>query len=174
MTLIINPITQSQTISINSFGIGLNSLPNGSLESLMELKYAFEGWPSIPSNVSYGDVVVFNNIVPANVNPYGVELEKANTSTPGHANKTMMVFISHESGVLTLMHKGYIDFTTITESSLSSYAQVDGLYVNGSNIAISPPQTTGSWVKSIGFCMPNMEGVYRIWFESDSTYFTIG
>ena len=173
MTLIINPITQSQTIAINSLGLGLSSLPNGATESLMELKYAFEGWPSVSSTISYGDVVVFNTLVPASTNPYGVLLEKADTSNPEHANKSMMVFVSHINGTLILMHKGYIDFTDI-DNALNSYVQGDGLYVNGSNISITPPQTSGSWVKSIGFCMPNIEGVYRIWFESDSTYFTIG
>ena len=173
MTLIINPIIQSQTIAINSLGLGLASLPNGATESLMELKYAFEGWPSVSSTISYGDVVVFNTLVPASTNPYGVLLEKADTSNPEHANKSMMVFVSHINGTLILMHKGYIDFTDI-DNSLNSYVQGDGLYVNGSNISITPPQTSGSWVKSIGFCMPNIEGVYRIWFESDSTYFTIG
>ena len=44
MTVIINPIVQQQTIAINSFGVGLNGLPNGATDSLMELKYLFEGF----------------------------------------------------------------------------------------------------------------------------------
>ena len=39
MTVIINPIVQQQTIAINSFGLGLNGLPNGATDSLIELKY---------------------------------------------------------------------------------------------------------------------------------------
>ena len=124
MTLIINPVTQSQTIAINSFGVGLNSLPNGATESLMELKYAFDGWPTVPAGISYGDVVVFNTLVDTSTNPYGVLLEKADTSNAEHANKAMMVYVSHIGGTLILMHKGYVDFPD-TNNTLNSYVQGD-------------------------------------------------
>ena len=174
MTLIISPVTQSQTISISSFGVGLNSLPNGATESLMELKYAFAGWTSIPAGVVYGDVVVFDGYNYSGSDIYNCSLQKANTSNASQANKAMMVFVSFIDNVLIVMHKGYVDFTDTTSGALNSYTPGDGLYVNGSNISITPPQANGSWVKSVGFCMPNIEGVNRIWFESDSTYFTIG
>jgi|TARA_R110000744_G_scaffold295082_1_gene405197 hypothetical protein len=173
MTVVINPIIQSQTIAINSLGLGLSSLPNGATESLMELKYSFAGFSSISSEISYGDLVIFKESVePTNI--YGCTLEKANTSDPTHANKNLMIFVSNMNNTLIVMHKGYVDFPNTTNASLNSWVQGDGLYVSESNISITPPQTSGSWVKSIGFCMPNIENVKRIWFESDSTYFTIG
>jgi len=176
MTLVINPITQSQTISINSFGIGLNSLPNGALESLMELKYSFAGFSesTIEAGIVAKDLVVFVDLPVTESNIYGAGLAKADTLTEVHASKNLFVFVSYINNVLILMHKGYLDFEDTSSESLNSWGNGDGLYINGSNISITPPQSNGSWVKSIGFCMPNIEGVKRIWFESDSTYFTIG
>tara|TARA_R100001443_G_scaffold115055_1_gene132054 strand:+ start:1092 stop:1613 length:522 start_codon:yes stop_codon:yes gene_type:complete len=173
MTLVINPVVQQQTIEINSFGIGLNGLPNGATESLMELKYQFTGWPTyaVPSNVQYGDVVCFNGVIES---PFGVGLERAQTGNPYHANKALFIFVSLTNGNLILMHKGYVDFENTTSGPLNSWVPGESLYVNDGNISVTSPQTSGSWVKSIGFCMPNTEDKKRIWFESDSTYFTIG
>tara|TARA_R100000278_G_C5408088_1_gene142050 strand:- start:1 stop:531 length:531 start_codon:yes stop_codon:yes gene_type:complete len=175
MTLVINPIVQQQTIEINSFGIGLNGLPNGATESLIELKYQFSGFPvgSMDADVNYGDVVVFNTSVPTDLNPYGTALEKASTSNPEHANKNLFIFVNYTDSNLILMHKGYVDFEDTTSSSLNSWIAGENIYINNGNISITAPQTSGHWVKSIGFCMPNIENKNRIWFESDSTFFTI-
>jgi len=71
------------------------------------------------------------------------------------------------------MHKGYVDFADTTSSSLNSWVPGENIYINEGNISVTSPQTSGHWVKSIGFCMPNIENKNRIWFESDSTFFTI-
>tara|TARA_Y100000361_G_scaffold2203_1_gene1875 strand:+ start:1038 stop:1568 length:531 start_codon:yes stop_codon:yes gene_type:complete len=175
MTLVINPVVQQQTIEINSFGIGLNGLPNGATESLIELKYQFSAFPvnSVPSDVAYGDVVCFNGAVDSSLNPYEVALEKASTGNSLHANKNLFVFVSYNNSNLILMHKGYVDFENTTSASLNSWIAGEGIYINNGNISITSPQTSGHWVKSIGFCMPNTENTKRIWFEPDSTYFTI-
>lgn len=175
MTLVINPIVQQQTIEINSFGIGLNGLPNGATESLIELKYQFVAFPvgSIPSDVSYGDVVVFNTTVSEDINPYKTQLEKASTSNPEHANKNLFIFVQYTGVDLILMHKGYVDFDDTTSGALNSWVPGENIYINSGNISVTAPQTSGHWVKSIGFCMPNIENKNRIWFESDSTFFTI-
>lgn len=171
MTVIINPIVQQQTIAINSFGVGLNGLPNGATDSLMELKYLFEGFPS-PGVFEYGDVCVFENQA-LSINPYGVRLVQVNTNQVLHASKNLFVFVSYENENLILMQKGFIDFEDTTSSSLGSWNVGDTLYLKNDKMAITPPQTSGHFVKSIGFCMPNIENKKRIWFEPDSTYFTI-
>jgi hypothetical protein len=171
MTVIINPIVQQQTIAINSFGVGLNGLPNGATDSLMELKYLFEGFPS-PGVFQYGDVCAFTNTGDSN-NPYSAALVSVNTNQPVYASKNLFVFVSYENGNLIVMQKGFIDFEDTTSSSLDSWGEGDTLYLKDEKMAITPPQTSGHFVKSIGFCMPNIENKKRIWFEPDSTYFTI-
>ena len=108
MTVIINPIVQQQTIAINSFGVGLNGLPNGATDSLMELKYLFEGFPS-PGVFEYGDVCAFTNTTDSN-NPYNAALVLVNTNQNSHASKNLFVFVSYENGNLIVMQKGFIDF----------------------------------------------------------------
>jgi len=171
MTVIINPIVQQQTIAINSFGVGLNGLPNGATDSLMELKYLFESFPS-PGVFEYGDVCAFENTA-LSINPYGASLVQVNTNQPIHASKNLFVFVSYENENLILMQKGFIDFEDTTSSSLDSWDVGDTLYLKDNKMAVTPPQTSGHFVKSIGFCMPNIENKKRIWFEPDSTYFTI-
>jgi len=171
MTVIINPIVQQQTIAINSFGVGLNGLPNGATDSLMELKYLFEGFP-LPGIFQYGDVCAFQNTTDSN-NPYNAALVLVNTNQNTYASKNLFVFVSYENGNLIVMQKGFIDFEDTTSSSLDSWSEGDTLYLKNDKMSITPPQTSQHFVKSIGFCMPNIENKKRVWFEPDSTYFTI-
>ena len=171
MTVIINPIVQQQTIAINSFGVGLNGLPNGATESLMELKYLFEGFP-LSGIFEYGDVCAFESQA-ISINPYGARLVQVNTNHSIYASKNLFVFVSYENENLILMQKGFIDFEDTTSASLDSWGAGDTLYLKDDKMAVTPPQTSGHFVKSIGFCMPNIENKKRIWFEPDSTYFTI-
>jgi hypothetical protein len=172
MTVIINPIVQQQTIAINSFGVGLNGLPNGATNSLMELKYLFEGFPSPGAGFQYGDVCAFTYTSDSN-NSYSADLVSVSTNETVYASKNLFVFVSYENGNLIVMQKGFIDFEDTTSSSLDSWGEGDTLYLKDEKMAITPPQTSGHFVKSIGFCMPNIENKKRIWFEPDSTYFTI-
>tara|TARA_Y100000385_G_C12975931_1_gene586166 strand:+ start:422 stop:931 length:510 start_codon:yes stop_codon:yes gene_type:complete len=169
MTLI-NPSIQQQTLSVSASNI-ISGFPNGITESLMELKYSFEGFSGVAAGVVKNDVVVF---VENSSNSYGAGLEIANTDNPAHANKNLMVFVSYQNGTLIVMHKGFIDFENTSSSSLGSWTAGNNIYSNQKKIETTTPSTGGSWVKSIGFCVPNLQGKKRIWFESDSTFFTIG
>jgi|21_taG_2_1085346.scaffolds.fasta_scaffold19288_2 hypothetical protein len=169
MAIIINPSVQQATLAINANTFG-GSLPNGINNSLIELKYSYPAFNQDSlSNYTKGELVVFKEDSSASKNAYSTLMEKASTGTIEHANKNLMIFISYSNGVLTAMHKGYLDFED-TNGPLSSWSVGRSLYVNGTNIGINPSGSTGSWVKSIGFCMPNSDDVKRIWFEPDSTY----
>jgi hypothetical protein len=89
----------------------------------------------------------------------------------------LMAFVSYSGSTLVLMHKGYLDFDNISTDSnpnaLQSWQIGQTIYLNNNKISITPPNTSGSWVKSIGFCMPNNINKKRIWFESDSTFLTL-
>ena len=169
MTLIIDPKPQQATLAINAQTFG-GALPSGIGSSLMELKYSYPGFNQTDlSTYTKGELVVFNADNSVNKNIYSTTVEKATTSTAAHAAKTMMVFISYNNSTLIVMHKGYLDFDDFTET-LIGWEVGKTIYVNGANININPSAVSGSWVKSIGFCMPNSEGKKRIWFEPDSTY----
>jgi len=169
MAIIINPSVQQATLAINANTFG-GSLPNGINNSLIELKYSYPAFNQDSlSTYSKGDLVVFKEDTSVTKNAYSTLVEKASTGTIEHANKALMIFISYSNGVLTVMHKGYLDFED-TSGPISSWSVGRSLYVNGSNIGINPSGGAGEWVKSIGFCMPNSDDVKRIWFEPDSTY----
>jgi hypothetical protein len=172
MSIIINPLTQQANIALNATGVGTGSLPNTISESLIELKYSFPDFVQSDMNdFTYGDVVV---LADGDSNSYGCVLAKANTLISSHASKMLMVFVSYSGSTLVLMHKGYIDFDNVSETGpITSWSNGQTLYVSGTQVGINPPSISGHWVKSIGFCMPNINNKKRIWFESDSTYLTL-
>ena len=177
MSVIINPITQQANITLNASNIGTGSLPGNVSESLIEVKYSYTAFNQDNMSIfTSGDVVVFEDN-PSASNAYGATLLKANTGVASHASKMLMIFVSYSGSTLILMHKGYIDFdavsTTESPNALGSWTNGRTLYISGEQIAITPPAVAGNWVKSIGFCMPNLNNKKRIWFESDSTYLTL-
>jgi hypothetical protein len=142
----------------------------------IELKYSFRGYTQIGmGDFKKGDVVVINESI--GTNSYNIEITKANTGNPEHADKMLLVFFSYIGTTLILMHKGYLDFDNIStessENALESWDVGRTTYMNENKISTSPPAQGGNWVKSIGFCMPNKVNKKRIWFESDSTYLVL-
>ena len=66
------------------------------------------------------------------------------------------------------MHKGYIE---IPDNKINSWSVGSTLYLNSdSKLNTSPTTSSGHWVRSLGFCIPNNENKKIIWFEPDSTY----
>lgn len=173
MTVIINPIEQMQTIAINSAGVGLGSLPNGATESLIEIKYDFDSFTSLNASLQKGDACVFHSTTQGVGGSYeNTSLSKADTNTANNSTKNIFIFISYANSIVTLMHKGYVEYENLNEG-LQSWQAGDTLYMNGNKISLTPPQTSNNWVKSIGFCFPNINNKLLIWFEPDSTVFTI-
>ena len=173
MTVIINPIEQMQTIAINSAGVGLGSLPNGATESLIELKYDFDNIPNFDNGLQKGDLCIMQTTASGQEGSYeSLSLLKADTNTPNQSTKNVFIFISRINGIFTLMHKGYVEYENL-EGGLQSWRAGETLYVNEGKLSLSPPQTSNNWVKSIGFCFPNINNKLLIWFEPDSTVFTI-
>ena len=176
MSVIIDPILQQANITLNADNVGQSGLPSGTSESLIELKYSFRGYTQIGmGDFKKGDVVVINESI--GTNSYNIEISKANTGNPEHADKMLLVFFSYIGTTLILMHKGYLDFDNIStensQNALESWDVGRTTYMNENKISTSPPAQGGNWVKSIGFCMPNKVNKKRIWFESDSTYLVL-
>jgi|TARA_R110000737_G_scaffold76254_1_gene106803 hypothetical protein len=174
MDIVINPNVQQATIAISAVNVQPGALPNGTTESLMELKYAYANFtqPGIDS-FKEGDLVCFEPTVSQEY-PYGCVLKKANTTDLALAPRMLMLFISWRNGTLIVMHKGYFDYQDIPESQLANWAPGATIYASNQGLDIEPNNEPNNWVKSIGFCFPNLEGKRRVWFESDSTYLVVG
>ena len=85
------------------------------------------------------------------------------------AKKSLFIFISYDSNErLTVMHKGYFEPDV---SKITSWDVGATLYPNDLNkFSTSPTSTSGNWVRSLGFCIPNTQNKKFIWFEPDTTY----
>ena len=87
------------------------------------------------------------------------------------ARSQLFIFMHHIDGTLTVLHKGYID---LRPTAIVNWSPGKTIYLNSDNVLdTSPTATSGYWVRSLGFCVPNTEGRKRIWFEADSTYLRI-
>jgi hypothetical protein len=139
-------------------------------QELDGFKYKFDNFlVTNPEVFSPGDVVFFKSA--PGYNSYNSMLTKANTSSVDYgAYHNLMVFVSYSNERLILMHKGYFDYE-VGDVNITDWEVGRTLYLNSNSIlSTSPTNLSGGWVKSLGFCIPNTDGKYRIWFESDSTY----
>tara|TARA_R100000030_G_scaffold99458_1_gene90576 strand:+ start:2614 stop:3300 length:687 start_codon:yes stop_codon:yes gene_type:complete len=133
-------------------------------------QYKFENFTlDSPSDFALGDVVYFNHTGLGN---YACTLEKAKVNDLAKgAYNNLFVFISYTENILKVMHKGYL---AIPNSAISSWQTGRTIYLDSSNkLSITPTLDSGSWVRSIGFCIPNTENKKIIWFEPDTTYLKI-
>ena len=121
-----------------------------------------------PNDFEMGDVIYFTS----GSNEYFTSISKADVSdTSKGAYNNLFIFVSYENSRLTVMHKGYVE---IPINKLHTWAVGRTLYLNNNNILNTSPATdSGSWVRSLGFCVPNSENKKFIWFEPDTTYLKI-
>jgi len=145
--------------------------PSGSIvpQLLTAYKYKFENY-TLPNSedFSLGDVVFFSS----GSNEYNTTLYRADVSiTAFGAFNNLFIFISYTGTTLEVMHKGYLE---IPDSKIESWAVGSTLYLNASNkLHNNPTTSSGHWVRSLGFCVPNNVNKKYIWFEPDSTYLKI-
>jgi hypothetical protein len=156
--------------------VTMGSLPYSQISKELDgFKYVFPNFESTGivnlDNFVAGDIVYFASDTSGTANAYGSTLEKINlSSTSGGAYNNLMLFLSYTGTTLTLLHKGYFDFSN-SASNITNWTAGRTLYLNSSgDLDTTPTSTSGHWVKSLGFCIPNTISAKRIWFESDSTY----
>lgn len=158
----IGGITYQQPINVQVGEVSGSIVP----QLLTAYKYKFEDYTLSNSNdFSSGDVVFFKS----GASEYGTTLEKADVfSTEKGAYHNLFIFLSYTEKTLEVMHKGYFE---IPDSKISSWAVGQTLYLDKDNkLDINPSSTSGHWVRSLGFCIPNNVNKKFIWFEPDSTY----
>lgn len=161
-TGVIGGIVNQQPLSIQ-LGAEINSLVP---QLLNAFQYRFERFPNIASDFTYGDIGYFKF---HESGIYNATFEKADVSnTSNGAFNNLFVFQSYSGNVLTVMHKGYLE---IPDNKINAWSTGNTLYLNDNNILdINPAISSGNWVRSLGFCIPNTQNKKIIWFEPDSTY----
>jgi hypothetical protein len=163
----IGGITVQPDINVNVGVATMTSTPF----VLNSFEYTFDDFViTNPDNYSQGDIVFFTT----GDNAYDSDLGQINTSTLNlGAYNNLWLFISYTGGNLVLMQKGYFDFTS-ESANFGTWEAGRTIYLNASGqLDITPSTTSGHWVKSLGYCIPNKENKYRVWFEADTTYLKI-
>tara|TARA_R110002012_G_C11619860_1_gene608887 strand:- start:217 stop:951 length:735 start_codon:yes stop_codon:yes gene_type:complete len=169
----------------NALGITLGTAPSSQLlEGLDAYKYSFpdfnnygvvNGVVSVFSEdltaLTAGDIICFKPHATGTVNIYNTTVKKVNVSNlDDGAYNILMIFLSYSNGTLKVLHKGFFDYET-DSVNVSNWEVGRTIYLDENNkIDIVPTTQPESWVKSLGFCVPNKENKYRVWFEPDSTY----
>lgn len=157
-------------------GTATNSIVSQLLNSF---RYIFPNFPSeeIEDGLTEGEICYFDDDVllagsQSTFSVYNCSLKHANvTQLSRGAKSNLFIYIGHTNGDLTLLHKGYYDMTS---DLMPVWSPGKTIYLNNENkLNTSPTATSGHWVRSLGFCIPNTENKKRVWFEPDSTYLRI-
>jgi len=157
--------------------VTIGALPYSQMAKELEgFKYVFPNFTGtlLPNEYNAGDVVCFQKDVSENKNAYGSKLVLAQSHEMGKgAQNNLFLFLRFNGDDLHLLHKGYFDFEEDADN-FDAWEAGRTIYLNGSSLlSTTPSSQSGSWVKSLGFCIPNTDSKKRIWFESDSTYLKI-
>jgi len=154
--------------------ITLGTLFESPLQSELDgFTYSFPDFiDSGTSTLNYGDVVYLESNLSVGANAWNATCKKAkiNNVYEGSFN-ALFVFVSHVNNNLIILNKGFFD---LEDSNISQWTAGRTLYLNNSNtLDVTPASNSGSWVRSLGFCVPNKTNKKRVWFEPDSTYIKI-
>ena len=144
---------------------------------LSSFRYTFDDFPVEEIEATVGALVYFSDTpvyTSTTFDVYSSSLRSANTDalTKG-AKGNVFIYIGHsaDTSTLTLLHKGYFD---LEDSQVANWSPGKTIYLNAlGQLDTTPSVTSGHWVKSLGFCIPNKENKKRVWFEPDSTYLKI-
>ena len=169
----------------NALGITLGTAPSSQLlEGLDAYKYSFPDFNNYGvvdgvvsalsedlSTLTAGDIICFKPHTTGTVNDYSTTLKLADVSDLSNgAYNTLMIFLSYNNGTLKVLHKGFFDYET-NSTNVNNWEVGRTIYLNANNkIDTTPTTQAANWVRSLGFCVPNKENKYRVWFEPDSTY----
>lgn len=121
------------------------------------------------SSLSIGDLVFFEHSI--GYNSYNVKLRAVDINNEAKgASNALFIFKGHTANLLILMHKGFYDYET-SDNRIDTWSPGFTTYINQNNkIDIGSDFGAGQWVRSIGYCVPNTENKYRVWFAGDTTY----
>tara|TARA_B110000091_G_scaffold164440_1_gene175655 strand:+ start:39901 stop:40596 length:696 start_codon:yes stop_codon:yes gene_type:complete len=156
----------------SSVNISLGVQPfNNTANSMSGFIYTFSGFHvENIEDFSVGDFVVFNASIDPIHDSYKSKLYKADTSSMDRGATTNIFILKViNAGGISVMHKGFHDYELL-DSIIEEWIPGQTLYSNNEGLSINPPTASSSWIRSVGFCVPNIDDKKRIWFEPDSTY----
>ena len=173
----VNTYNASNTSNVGlspCLNIVLGTLPENIFATeLQGFKYSFNNFiDSGTSSLTYGDIVYLESDLTETSNQWNAICRKANAaSVHNGAFNSLFVFISHTNNNLIILQKGFFD---LEDANISQWTAGRTIYLNENNVLdITPTSVSESWVRSLGFCIPNTSNKKRIWFEADSTYIKI-
>ena len=167
--------TNAEIINIGSqLNVSLGTLIESPFQSDLDgHKYSFPNFIDAgTSGLSFGDVVILRSDLTTGANDWNATCVAANVaSVDAGAYSSLFVFISHTNNNLIILGKGFFD---LKDSNISQWTAGRTVYLNNSNVLdITPASSSGSWIRSLGFCVPNKDNKKRILFDPDSTYIKI-
>ena len=126
------------------------------------------------SSIEEGDLVYFrpNSGVIPGVDSFRCTLQKINVSNPQAGAFSQIFYFKdydENSQLLRVFAKGYIE---VPDSKLASWQTGRTLYAFNDNLfSIVPTTRKGDWVRSLGFCVPNLNNNKKlVWFDPDTTH----
>tara|TARA_R110002096_G_scaffold65707_3_gene159877 strand:+ start:1038 stop:1730 length:693 start_codon:yes stop_codon:yes gene_type:complete len=171
-----SPTTNLEVGSIDiasDLSVTLGTLPLNTVNRDLDgFRYVFDNFTLLnPESFTAGDIVFFKE--ESSLNDYGTKIVKATTDNMNAAFSNLMIFLKYDEGKLFILHKGFFDYELDSEY-VNDWSPGRTIYLNSqNNIDLTPTSISGSWVKSLGMCIPNKENKQRIWFDADTTYLKI-
>ena len=175
LTTEIPPATLGGIVMQPAINVEVGSSTDSIVPQLLNsFKYDFPNWTSnntalTSANFPTASVVYIEN---TGNNTYGCSLERASTDNlDTGAKHNLFLFLSYSNFTLKVLHKGYYD---VPNQLMDNWAAGKTIYLNeNGRLDTSPSSTSGHWVRSLGFCIPNVQNKKRVWFEPDTTYLKI-
>jgi len=120
----------------------------------------------------FGDVVFLKSDLSDTANEWGAVCKTADVNDIDKgAYNNLFIFISHINNTLIILQKGFFD---LEDENISQWTAGRGLYLDDDNLFdITPTSSSGNWIRSLGYCVPNNNNKKRVWFDPDSTYIKI-
>jgi hypothetical protein len=160
--------------------IQVGSSGNSIVQNLLSsFRYIFPNFPNeeIVSGVATGNIIYFSSTEVINnqdtFTVYNSSIQLADTSAVSKgAVSNLFMYISHgDDEDVTMIHKGYYE---MPDALIENWTPGKTIYLNAAGkLDTSPSTTSGHWVRSLGFCIPNNQNKKTVWFEPDSTYLKI-
>tara|TARA_B110000902_G_C14285641_1_gene578654 strand:- start:2415 stop:3119 length:705 start_codon:yes stop_codon:yes gene_type:complete len=160
--------------------VQVGSSGNSIVQNLLNsFRYTFPYFPyeEVVGGVSPGQVIYFSSTevinTPDTFGVYNSSVQLADTSSVSKgAVSNLFMYISHaETADIIMLHKGYYE---MPDDLIVNWTPGKTIYLNAEGkLDTSPSATSGHWVRSLGFCIPNNQHKKTVWFEPDSTYLKI-
>jgi len=153
-----------------TLNLGTQQDPVSVNQAFSNFNYKFPNFVDIgTSSFTVGDIVFFQYVSGYNLHNVKLTAIDVNNESKGASN-ALFIFKGHTDGLLILMHKGFYDYES-GDSRVDDWIAGRTTYINQDNkLDVGSDFTNGQWVRSIGFCVPNLEGKKRVWFAGDTTY----